>query len=189
VSGSVLGIIGYGKIGQRLGEKARGLGLAVLAYDPMLTDEQIRSRGAEPVSLEELAARSDFVSIHVPLTPETQGLVGESLLRSMKPRAFVVNTARGGLIDQDALVRALDEGWIAGAGVDVFQPERLPSDHPLLAQPTLIPTPHVAFYSEESVLELETLAAQNVAAIFDGRRPAAVVNPQVLDDPRWAHLR
>ena len=189
VAGSVLGIIGYGKIGQRLGEKARGLGLELIAFDPMLTDEQMRQGGAEPVDLDELAARADFISVHVPLTAETRGLVGEELLRKMKPSVFLVNTARGGLVDQDALLHALQEGWIAGAGIDVFDPERLPIDHPLLLERKLIPTPHVAFYSEESVHELEILAAGNVAAILDGRRPAAIVNPSVLDDPRWAHLR
>jgi D-3-phosphoglycerate dehydrogenase len=107
----------------------------------------------------------------------------------MKPTAFLVNTARAGLVDQDALAQALREGWIAGAGIDVFDPERLPPDHPLLAEESLIPTPHVAFYSEESVLELEVQAARNVADVLAGRRPAAVVNPEVLDDPRWEHLR
>jgi D-3-phosphoglycerate dehydrogenase len=189
VAGRVLGIVGYGKIGQRLGAKARGLELQTIAYDPMLPPEQIREAGAEPVSLADLAARADFVSVHVPLTNETRDHFDEKLLRSMKPTAFLVNTARGGIINQDALVKALEQGWIAGAGVDVFEPERLPVDHLLLAQDSLIPTPHVAFYSEESVRDLEILAAQNVAAILSGRRPPSVVNPEVLDDPRWAHLR
>src|SRR4029453_4304585 len=107
--------------------------------------------------------------------------------RSMKPTAFLVNTARGGIVDQDALLRALREGWIAGAGVDVFEPERLRSDPPLPAQPNLVATPHVAFYSEESVHDLEVLAAENVAAVLSGRRPANLVNPEALDLPRWAH--
>jgi D-3-phosphoglycerate dehydrogenase / 2-oxoglutarate reductase len=189
VAGRVLGIVGYGKIGQCLAAKARGLALESIAYDPLLSPEQIREAGAEPVNLAELAARADFVSVHVPLTTDTRDLVGEKLLRSMKPTAFLVNAARGGIVNQDALLRALEEGWIAGAGVDVFEPERLPVDHPLLAQESLIPTPHVAFYSEESVRELEILAAQNVAAILSGRRPEAVVNAEVLDDPRWTHLQ
>jgi D-3-phosphoglycerate dehydrogenase len=189
VSGSTLGIIGYGKIGQCLGAKARGLGLRTIAYDPMLSDDQISANGAEPATLTVLAADADFVSVHVPLTPDTRDLVDEAFLRSMKPTVFVVNTARGGIINQDALARALEEGWIAGAGIDVFEPERLPAGHPLLAQETLIATPHVAFYSEESIRVLEVMAAENVAAILDGRRPASVVNPEVLDDPKWARLR
>jgi D-3-phosphoglycerate dehydrogenase / 2-oxoglutarate reductase len=189
VTGATLGIVGYGKIGQCLGAKARGLGLRTVAFDPNLSDEQIREYGAEPASLAVLAAGADYVSVHVPLTPDTRDLIDEPLLRSMKPTAFLVNTARGGIINQTALVRALAEGWIAGAGIDVFEPERLPADHPLLAQETLIPTPHVAFYSEESVKVLEILAAENVAAILDGRRPASVVNAEVLELPKWAHLR
>jgi phosphoglycerate dehydrogenase-like enzyme len=134
-------------------------------------------------------AQADFVSLHTPLTPDTRGLLNADRLRRMKPTAFVVNTARGGLIVTDALTQALQEGWIAGAALDVFDPEPLPADHPLLSQPTLIATPHVAFYSEESVQELEVLAARNVAAILSGQRPAWVVNPEVLTLPRWAHLR
>jgi len=188
VAGRTLGILGYGKIGRSLAHKAQGLGLRILAYAPTQTAEAVRSTGAEPVGLDELARESDFLSVHLPLTAETRGLVGEEILRAMKPTAFVVNTARGGIVDQDALLRALTDGWIAGAAVDVFEPEHLPADHPLLAQPNLIATPHVAFYSEESVHDLEVLAAENVAAILTGRRPRWLVNPEVLDRPHWSHL-
>jgi D-3-phosphoglycerate dehydrogenase / 2-oxoglutarate reductase len=188
VSGRTLGILGYGKIGRSLAGKAQGLGLRILTYAPTQTAGAVRSAGAEPVELDELARESDFLSVHLPLTAETRGLVGEELLRSMKPTAFVVNTARGGIVDQDALLRALADGWIAGAAVDVFEPEHLPADHPLLAQPNLIATPHVAFYSEESVHDLEVLAAENVAAILTGRRPRWLVNPEVLERPQWSHL-
>jgi D-3-phosphoglycerate dehydrogenase / 2-oxoglutarate reductase len=188
VSGRTLGILGYGKIGRSLAGKAQGLGLRILAYAPTQPADAVRSTGAEPVDLDELARESDFLSVHLPLTAETRGLVGEELLRSMKPTAFVVNTARGGIVDQDALLRALAEGRIAGAALDVFEPEHLPADHPLLAQPNLIATPHVAFYSEESVHDLEVLAAENVAAILTGRRPRWLVNPEVLDRPHWSHL-
>jgi D-3-phosphoglycerate dehydrogenase len=116
-------------------------------------------------------------------------MVNQDLLRQMKPTAFIVNTSRGGVIDQSALLLALQEGWIAGAGLDVFEPERLPADHPLLHAPNLLTTPHVAFYSEESVVELEIKAAQNVADLLSGRRPGPVINPQVFDLPRWAHLK
>jgi D-3-phosphoglycerate dehydrogenase len=107
----------------------------------------------------------------------------------MKPSSFLVNAARGAIVDQDALRAALREGRIAGAGLDVFEPERLHADDPLLAEPRLIATPHVAFYSEESILELEVRAAENVAAVLTGRLPASVVNPEVLKLPRWRHLR
>jgi D-3-phosphoglycerate dehydrogenase / 2-oxoglutarate reductase len=187
IAGRTLGIVGFGKIGRTLAGKARALGLDVIAHDPG-APEAIGAAGLEPISLEALCTQADFISVHVPLTPETQGLIGGRELRSMKPSAIVINTARGGIVDQDALLEALREGWIAGAGIDVFVPERLPSDHPLLAQPNLVATPHVAFYSEESVHELEVLAAENVAAILSGRRPASVVNPEVLELSRWAGL-
>jgi D-3-phosphoglycerate dehydrogenase len=107
----------------------------------------------------------------------------------MKPTAFIINTARGVLIDQDALLGALREARIAGAALDVVEPERLPPDHPLLALPNVLTTPHVAFYSEESVAQLQTRAARNVAAVLSGQLPESVVNPEVLRLPRWAHLR
>jgi D-3-phosphoglycerate dehydrogenase len=189
VRGQTLGIIGFGKIGQTLADKARAFGLHILAYDPYIGDDAIRQREAEPSSLDALLERADFVSLHTPLVPETRGLLNADRLRRLKPTAYVINTARGGLIVTDALVQALQAGWIAGAALDVFDPEPLPPDHPLLALPNVIVTPHVAFYSEESVLELETQAARNVADILSGRRPSSVVNPEVLTLPRWAHLR
>jgi D-3-phosphoglycerate dehydrogenase len=189
VRGRTLGIVGFGKIGQTLAAKARALGLVVLAVDPYVPPASIREQGVEPVSLDEALARADFLSLHLPLTRETVHLLDEARLRRMKPSAFLINTSRGGVVDQEALLRALREGWIAGAALDVFEPERLPADHPLLALPNLIATPHVAFYSEESVRELEVKAARNVAAILSGRRPEALVNPDVLALPRWAHLR
>lgn len=188
VAGQTLGVMGFGKIGQTLAAKASGFGVKVLAYDPFMDAERIRSRGVEPSDLDDLLARSDLVSLHVPLTDATRHLINESRLRSMKPTAFLVNTSRGGIIDLDALARALREGWIAGAGLDVFEPERLPRDHPLLALPNLVATPHVAFYSEESVLELERKAARNIADVLLGRLPESVVNRQVLELPRWQHL-
>jgi len=189
IRGRTLGILGFGKIGQTLAQKARGLGLRVIACDPTMDPVSVWQRGAEPVVLDDLFAESDFLSIHAPSTPETHQLVNAARLRRMKLAAFVINTARGAIVDQEALFTALREGWIAGAALDVCVPERLPADHPLLTLPNLIATPHVAFYSEESVLELEVKAARNVAAILSGRRPESVVNPEVLDLPRWAHLR
>lgn len=106
----------------------------------------------------------------------------------MKSTAYLINTARGGVVDQDALLLALREGWIAGAALDVFVPEPLPPDHPLLSLPNVIATPHVSFYSEESLVRLQTEAAQSVAAVLSGRRPPHVVNPEVLAQARWAHL-
>ncbi|MSP13496.1 MAG: C-terminal binding protein [Chloroflexi bacterium] len=189
VHGRTLGILGFGKIGQTMAAKAQAFGLRIIAYDPYISPDVIRQKQAEPVTLEELFARSDFLSVHSPATPETQGLVNLERLRLMKPTAFLINAARGAIVDQEALLTALEQNWIAGAALDVFVPERLPASHPLLALPNLIATPHVAFYSEESVLELEIKAAENVAAVLSGQRPAAIVNPEVLKLPRWAHLQ
>jgi len=187
LSGQTVGIVGLGKIGRTLASKVSGLGMHVLAS---CSSRQARAeQDVEVVSLERLAREADVVSLHVPLGDETRGMIGEAFLRQMKPTAFLVNTARGALIDQDALLRALHEGWIAGAALDVFVPEKLPPEDPLLACPNLITTPHVAFYSEESVLELEVRAARNVAAVLSGRRPESIVNPEVLALDRWGHLR
>jgi len=189
VSGRTLGILGFGKIGQTLAHKASAFGLRIIAHDAFVSPEIFRQRGVEAASLDDLFTQADFISIHTPLTPETRGLVNAARLRQMKPTAFLINTARGPIIDRDALLHALHERWIAGAALDVFEPETLPADDPLLAEPGLIATPHVAFYSEESVLELESRAARNVAAILAGKRPESIINPEVLALPCWAHLQ
>jgi D-3-phosphoglycerate dehydrogenase len=187
--GQTLGIIGFGHVGQSLASKVTGFGLRVIAHDPVVQGEILRRYNVEGVGLDELLERADFVSIHAPLIPQTRGMINRDRLNRMKSTAFLVNTARAGIIDQEALLTALTERWIAGAALDVFDPERLPADHPLLNLPNLLATPHVAFYSEESLQELAVKAAQNVARILSGRRPEALVNPEVLDLPRWAHLQ
>ena len=186
VAGRTLGVLGFGPIGRRLAERARAFGLEVIVHDR--NPDEVAADGFEPVGLEELARRSDFVSLHLPLTDETRGLVGARFLDGMRPGAYLVNCARGAIVDHEALARALEQGTIAGAAMDVFEPERLPADHPLLAQPDLLATPHTAFYSEESMQDLARLAAENVAAVLGGRRPAETVNPELLARPRWAHL-
>jgi len=187
--GQTLGIIGFGKIGQALAPKAQAFGMQVLVYDPYVDAKTTSHRQCQKTELDALLSRADFVSIHAPLSESTRSMIDEARLRRMKPTAFIINAARGAIIDQHALVRALEQGWIAGAALDVFVPERLAPDHPLLELPNVIATPHVAFYSEESLRDLETQAAENVAAVLSGRRPDSVVNPEVLDLPRWAHLR
>jgi len=188
VAGSTLGIVGFGRIGQMLAGKAQGLGMTIVVHHPRRPEAELRAAGVEPVSLDELAAQSDFVSLHLPLGEETRHLVDRGFLRAMKPTAFLVNTARGAVVDRDALLESLRDGWIAGAALDVFEPERLPPDDPLLALPNLIATPHVAYYSEQSLVDLGRLAAENVAAVLGARRPAAIVNPDVLASARWRHL-
>lgn len=189
VRGKTLGIIGFGKIGQALAAKASGLGMKIIAYSPQVDLSVAQALHVEMLSLDEVISQADFLSLHVPMKAETRYLINAERLRQMKPTAFLINTARGGLIDHEALLQALREGWIAGAGLDVFEAEPLNAGHPLFSQPNLIATPHVAFYSEESLVELQTKAAENVAAILTGRRPMALVNPTVLSLPRWSHLK
>jgi len=181
LEGQTLGLIGCGRIGARLAAKARGLGLRVLAHDPSLTTGP---DGVAVVDLDELLAQSDFVSLHVPLTPRTRGLLGESVLRRMKPTAFVINTARGGLVDTAALAHALREGWIAGAALDVLPQEPVAFDDPLLDLDNVVLTPHVAFYSEESLAELRSRTAQSVVDVLTDRAPEHLANADALSNRR-----
>jgi D-3-phosphoglycerate dehydrogenase len=161
-------------------EKLRPFGLACLATDPYVA---VFPDWVTPLPLEALLERADLVSLHCPLTDETRHLIGETRLRRMKPTAILVNTARGGVVDTTALVRALREGWIAGAGLDVLDQEPLPSGHPLAAFDNVLLTPHAAFYSEGSIAELKRKVAQAVLDVLQGRRPASVVNPGALGHP------
>lgn len=178
--GQTLGLVGYGNIAQRLAEKARALGLEILAYTPRLASDALAPWGRVTNHLETLLEESDYVSLHVPLTGDTRGLINARALRNMKPTAFLINTARGAVVDEAALVQALDEGWIAGAALDVLAQEPPPPDHPLLRHPRTIVTPHAAFVSEEATAELIRKAAANVAQVLQGEIPQALVNPQVL---------
>jgi D-3-phosphoglycerate dehydrogenase len=188
LAGQTLGVIGFGRIGQAVAARGRALGLQVLAYDPRAGDLAFVSANVRRATLDELLSESDFVTLHTPLTPETHHLIDRDRLSKMRPSSIVINTSRGGVIDLVALERALRTGVIAGAGLDVFEPERLPQDHPLLSLESVIATPHVAFYSEESIGDLQRLAAENVAAVLGGRSPASIVNSAVLKLPRWAEL-
>ena len=186
--GRTLGILGFGKIGQTLAPKAQAFGLRVIAHDPYVDPGIALKERVELVHLDALFEQADYLSIHAPLNPETRGLVDERRLRQMKPTAVIVNTARGPIIVQEALVRALQEGWVAAAGLDVYEEERLAPGHPLLGLPNVVTTPHVAFYSEEALCDLRTYGATNVAMVLSGRKPPSVVNPEVLDLARWSHL-
>lgn len=178
--GKTLGLIGFGKIPRALAPKAHALGLHVLAFDPYVSVQAMVERGVEKVDLEELLRRSDIISIHAPLTPQTHHILDEERLRLVKPGAIIINTARGPLIDEAALVRALDEGRVAAAALDVLESEPPPKEHPLLGRENVILTPHMAFYSEESLVELQTKAAQEVARVLSGERPRYPVNPEVF---------
>ena len=181
--GQTLGIIGLGKIGEAIPPKAKVFGLEILAYTPRLTPQIAQKHGVERTNLHELFARSDFITIHAPLTPETEGLIGEKELRQMKPTAYVINTSRGDIIDSTALHKALVEGWIAGAALDVLPQEPPVANEPLLGLDNIVITPHAAFMSEESIYDLEVKAATAVAKVLSGQMPESVVNPEVLESP------
>lgn len=183
MNGATFGVIGFGRIGRSVGAKARALGMGVLTYDPMLQPGQ-DVEGARSVSLAEVLAGSDFVSVHVPLTDETRGMIGQAELASMKPGAIIVNPARGGLIDEMALADALASGHLAGAGLDVMEPAPPSDDHPLLRQENVIITPHTAFFSQASTLELETRTAQEVVRVVNGGQPENFINPEVAGKTR-----
>jgi D-3-phosphoglycerate dehydrogenase len=171
LSGQELGLVGFGKIPRRVAAKAAALGLTSLAYDPFIDAAACAAHGARKVDLPVLLSASDYVSVHAPLTPQTRGLIGEAELRQMKPTAFLINTARGPIVTETALVKALQAGWIAGAALDVLETEPPPPTHPLVTLPQVILTPHVAFYSQESVQELQRKAAEDVARVLTGQPP------------------
>jgi len=186
--GQTLGLIGFGNIARALAPKAHGFGMSVLAYTPRV--KAGLQNGVELTNdFGRLLAESDYVSLHIPATPATQGLIGERELREMKPTAYLINTSRGALIDEQALTRALHENWIAGAALDVLVQEPPPPGHPLLASEKTIITPHTAFYSETSIAELETKAATNVADVLRGRLPETVVNPSVIQSGNYRLAR
>jgi D-3-phosphoglycerate dehydrogenase len=180
IRGKTFGLLGYGAIARALHRKLSGLGLArVLAHDPYVDEPEMHAAGAEPASVDELLAASDYVSIHAPLTPETRGMIDQARLAAMKPTAIIVNTARGGIIDEPALAEALRAGRIGYAALDVFETEPLADESPLRELDTVILTDHHAYYTEESVVELKTKAAQRVRTALEGGVPEAALN-----DPR-----
>jgi len=183
--GKTVGIVGLGKIGTRVAELCGALfGMTLLAYDPYLTAQQIKARGAVKVELGELLRRADFVSVHCPRNSETFGMFGRDQFRLMKPTAFFINTARGGIHDEPGLVEALESRLIAGAGVDVFLDEPPAPDHPLLKFDNVIATPHVAGITAEGLRAMAVGAAEQWMAIFDGALPPRLVNPEAW--PRYA---
>ena len=176
IAGQTLGIVGLGRIGRRLAAMSQGIGLRVLAATRSgKTDDG----NIEVCPLDELLARSDFASLHLPLNDQTRHLIGEAELARMKPSAYLINTARGGLVDHAALADALAVGRIAGAALDVQDPEPPDLSQPPYNDPRVIVTPHAAFVSAESVAELRRRAARQVADFLSGRRPENIVNPQV----------
>ena len=182
IAGKVLGLVGYGKIAQVTHRKLRGFNFSrTLVCDPYVDGATVREAGAEKVELDALCADADYMSIHAPLTDATRHMIGERQLGLMKPTTVLVNTSRGGLIDTNALVAVLEAGTIRMAGLDVYEEEPPTKDHPLFALKNVILSDHVGWYSEESQIELQTKAAENVAAVLSDEIPANLVNTNVLD--------
>ncbi|MCZ6764911.1 MAG: C-terminal binding protein [Alphaproteobacteria bacterium] len=179
--GRTLGLAGFGRIPRAVAPKAQAFGLKVVAYDPYVDKATAAAMDVEIVDFETLLKTSDYISVHVPMMPETKNLFGAEAFGRMKPEALLVNTARGPLVDVDALAKALDAGQIAGAALDVMPVEPPPADSPLLGRDNVILTPHTGFYSVEALDELQTKAARGVADVLSGKKPTYPVNPSVLE--------
>jgi D-3-phosphoglycerate dehydrogenase len=171
LAGRVLGLVGFGNIPRALAPKAKAFGLRVVTHDPYVSQQALAAAGVESVSLDRLLEISDFVSIHAPLMPATRGLFNAEVFGKMKTGALLINTARGPLVDEDALVSALDSGRLGGAALDVVAVEPLPKDSRLIGRDNVILTPHTAFYSVEALNELQTKCAADVARVLSGEKP------------------
>jgi len=183
VTGQSLGLVSFGRIARATARRAKAFGMTCLAYDPYVTKEVFEEHGVEQASLDDVFRRADFVSCHLPLSNETLHLIGEAQFRLMKPSAFFVNTGRGKVVDEPALIAALQEGRIAGAGLDVLEQEPPDPSNPLLKMPNVVLSPHVASISDVSDVERRRLLGRQIADALQGRVPKGVVNPEVL--PRW----
>jgi D-3-phosphoglycerate dehydrogenase len=189
--GSVLGLLSFGAIARAIAARAAGFGMRITAHDPYVDAEGITAAGATAVSFDELVTRSDCLVIQAPLTPDTHHLFDESQLRRMKSTAILVNTARGPIVDDRALYRALSEGWIAGAGLDDIEEEPAKvrgwrPDNPLFGMDNVVITPHAAYYSEEAIGTVRRFAAEEVVRVLTGQRPLSPVNAGELFEARWS---
>jgi D-3-phosphoglycerate dehydrogenase / 2-oxoglutarate reductase len=181
LDGKTLGLIGFGRIARRVARIAQGIGMRVIAFDPFLPATAFPSDVTAAVSLDALLGEADVVSVHVPLTDASRGFMGAAQFAAMKPGAVFVNSARGGLVDQAALLAALGCGHLFGAGLDVTTPEPLPPDHPLLGRDDIVVTPHVASATAEGRARMFRVAFEQVIDVLEGRRPPHLVDPSVWD--------
>jgi len=179
-----VGVVGAGRIGLAFVRKVKALGVRVIVCDPYLSADAVTEMGAEKVELRQLLRESDYVSIHCPATEETRRMFGAAEFKEMKPTACLINTARGDIVDEKALVTALSEGQIAGAGIDTTDPEPPEPDNPLLQLENVLVTAHSAFYSEDSLLELRTRTVEAVVAALRGEWPRALANPEVKENAK-----
>jgi len=181
IQGKTLGLIGCGKIGFEVAKRMSAFGVKVITFDPYL--EKV-SEGIELEDFDTVLKESDFISIHCPLNDSTRHLIGDEALKKMEKKPMIINTSRGPIVDERALIQALEQGLISGAGLDVLEKEPPDPQNPLLKMENVILSPHVGFYSEESISELKRRTAKNVADVLRGRRPASVVNREVLGKTR-----
>ncbi|MEM2026569.1 MAG: C-terminal binding protein [Candidatus Bathyarchaeia archaeon] len=184
LKGKTVGIIGFGRIGRKVAQRLRGFEVKILSYDPYVPESLFAEYHVEKVDFDTLIRESDIITIHVPLTNETRHMIGEKEFKSMKRGAIIINTSRGGVIDEQALYKALKEGWIAGAGLDVLEKEPPEKDNPLLKLDNIIVTPHMAWYSNDSLYEIRRKAAEEVARVLSGQIPVNLVNREVLEKIR-----
>jgi D-3-phosphoglycerate dehydrogenase len=181
--GKTIGIVGIGNVGRRIAELCKGLfGMKVLAYDPYLSASEIAARGAEKVELDDLLRRSDYVSINCPLTKDNRGMIGARQFALMQPHAYFITTARGFIHDETALLEALRNKQIAGAGLDVWSREPPPADHPLLQFDNVLASPHTAGVTKEARINMGKIAAEQMLDALDGKRPPRIINPEVWPD-------
>jgi D-3-phosphoglycerate dehydrogenase / 2-oxoglutarate reductase len=178
--GQTLGFIAFGRVARAVADRARAFGLNMLAFDPFLDELDISARGVQPASLSEVLSRSDFISMHLPATPEAVGFLKEKHFRAMKPNAIFINTGRGPTVTEPALIKALQEKWIAGAGLDVLATEPPRPDNPLLKMPHVILSPHNASASARFDPARKRRVGQELALALSGRWPMSCVNPAVL---------
>lgn len=180
VHGATLGVVGAGRIGSAVAERAKGFSMKILYYDVIPRLELERKLGARRAELDALLRKSDFVSVHVPLMKQTHHLINEERLKLMKKTAYLVNNSRGPVVDEKALYKALKEGWIAGAAIDVFEQEPTPMDNPLLTLDNIVVAPHISSGSHETRSRMAEMVAENLISFFEGREPPNLVNQEVL---------
>jgi lactate dehydrogenase-like 2-hydroxyacid dehydrogenase len=178
---ATLGIVGMGRIGAAVADRARGFQMQVLYHDAVRREDLEQRHGYRFVTLDALLRESDFVSLHTALTPETRGMIGAAELAKMKPTAFLINTSRGAVVDEQALITALQEKRFAGAGLDVFEREPVDPENPLLKMENVVTLPHVGSATEATRQAMVDLAADNVLAVLQGKAPLTPVNPEVLE--------
>lgn len=180
MSGRTLGLVGFGCVAQELARRLQGWGLTLIAADPYADEARAQALGVRLVGLQTLCAEADYISLHLPLLPETRHLIGPNLLATMKPGVILINTARGALIHTPGLLAALNQGRVARVGLDVFDEEPLPADSPLRRHPRVLLSDHCGWYSEEAQLELQQQVAEEAVRVSAGSLPIAVANPDVL---------